>query len=178
MQRVKSLPSSWQRQRTIFLVTPLVVAADQLSKLWVRHSLLPGESLPSEGVFRLTHVRNEGIVFGLSAPPTLSLVLSILLLIAVCFLYFRYAPPNLGSIKVGIGLLVGGDLGNLIDRFRFGYVTDFIDIRLWGNFHWPVFNVADMAEVIGVILIVYSLLRLINSPKRADGNSQNHSSCS
>lgn len=165
MQRVKSLPSSWQRQRTILLITPLVVAADQLSKLWVRHSLSLNESLPSEGVLRLTHVRNEGIIFGISANQTLSLVLPIVVVVAALLLYFRYAPSNSGAMKIALGLLVGGSLGNLIDRLRFGYVTDFIDLRLWGNFHWPAFNLADSAIVIGAILLAYSVLRLEKSPK-------------
>ena len=165
MQRVKSLPSSWQRQRTILFVTPLVVAADQLSKLWVRHSLLAGESLPAEGVLRLTHVRNEGIIFGISANQTLSLVLPIVVVVAALLFYFYYAQGKSGLMKAALGLLVGGSLGNLVDRLRFGYVTDFVDLRLWGNFHWPAFNLADSAIVIGVILLAYSVLRLETSPK-------------
>ena len=167
MQRVNSLLVSWQSQRALFLVVLLVVAVDQLSKLWVSLLLEKGESIPQEGILRLTYVTNEGIIFGLSAHQTLSLVLPILVMVAALLFYFHYAPSNSGAIKAALGLLVGGSLGNLVDRLRFGYVTDFIDLRLWGNFHWPAFNLADLAIVMGAILLAYSLLRLKKSPKHS-----------
>lgn len=165
MLRLSSLRGSWQSQRVLFLVTLLVLTADQLSKLWVRENLLPGESVPKEGVLRLTYVTNEGIIFGLSAPQTLSLILPILVVAVVLFLYYRYALFHSGLIKIALGLVIGGSLGNLVDRIGFGYVTDFIDLRLWGDFHWPAFNLADLAIVIGIILFVYFWLRLKLSPK-------------
>jgi signal peptidase II len=165
MPRVKSLQGSWQSQRVLFLVALLVLAADQLSKLWVRENLLVGESVPKEGILRLTHVTNEGIIFGLSAHPALSLILPILVVAAVLFLYYRYPMFHSGLIKVALGLVIGGSLGNLVDRLRFGYVTDFVDLRLWGDFHWPAFNLADLTSVIGIILFVYFWLRLTLSPK-------------
>jgi len=141
------------------------LAADQLSKLWVRENLLPGESVPKEGVLRLTYVTNEGIIFGLSAHQALSLILPILVVAAVLFLYYRYTLFHSGLIKIALGLVIGGSLGNLVDRIAFGYVTDFIDFRLWGDYHWPAFNLADSALVIGIILFVYFWLRLKLSPK-------------
>ena len=114
---------------------------------------------------RLTHVRNEGIIFGISVNQTLSLVLPIVVVVAALLFYFYYAPGKSGLMKAALGLLVGGSLGNLVDRLRFGYVTDFIDLRLWGNFHWPAFYLADSAIVIGAILLAYSVLRLEKSPK-------------
>jgi signal peptidase II len=165
MPRLSSLQGSWQSQRVLFLVTLLVLAADQLSKLWVRENLLPGESVPKEGVLRLTYVTNEGIIFGLSAPRALSLIFPILVMAAVLFLYCRYTLFHSGLVKIALGLVIGGSLGNLVDRIRFGYVTDFIDFRLWGDFHWPAFNLADSALVIGIILFVYFWLRLKLYPK-------------
>jgi signal peptidase II len=143
------------------------LAADQLSKLWVRENLFLGESVPQEGVLRLTHVTNEGIIFGLSAHPALSLILPILVVAAVLFLYYRYPMFHSGLIKIALGLVIGGSLGNLVDRIRFGYVTDFIDLHLWGDFHWPAFNLADLAIVIGIILFVYFWLHLKLYPKHS-----------
>ncbi len=135
-----------------------------MSKLWVRNNLALDQSRPEEGILRITHLTNEGIIFGIHAPQTLSLVTSIVVIIAALFLYYyylnRHILPDSRLIKLGIGLVVGGSIGNLIDRFRFNYVTDFIDVRLWGDFHWPAFNLADSALVIGTVLIIYSLLRL------------------
>jgi signal peptidase II len=165
MPRLSSLRGSWQSQRVLFLVTLLVLAADQLSKLWVRENLVVGESVPQEGILRLTHVTNEGIIFGLSAHPALSLILPILVVAAVLFLYYEYPMFHSGLIKVALGLVIGGSLGNLVDRLRFGYVTDFIDLRLWGDFRWPAFNLADLAIVIGIILFVYFWLHMKLYPK-------------
>lgn len=165
MQRLNSLPGSWQYQGIPFLVVLSVVAADQLSKLWVRSSLLIGESRPEEGVFRLTHVANDGGVFGLSIPQPLALSLPILVVIAIVFLSCRHPLFGSGLVKTGLGLVVGGSIGNIIDRFHLGHVTDFVDLRLWGDYHWPAFNVADSAIVVGVILIIFFLLRLAKSPE-------------
>lgn len=165
MPRVKSLQGSWRSERILVLVALLVLAADQLSKLWVRANLFPGESVPKEGIFRLTHVTNKGIIFGLSAHPALSLILPILVVAVVLFLYYRYPVFHSGSVKIALGLVIGGSLGNLVDRIRLGYVTDFIDVRIWGDFHWPAFNLADLALVVGIVLFVYFWLRLTLSPK-------------
>lgn len=167
MQRLNSLPDSWRSQRILFIVVLLVIAADQLSKLWIRDKLDLGESIPEEGILRLTHVANEGIVFGIPASQIFSLVLPILVVATVLFLYYQYALFNSGSIKIALGLVIGGSIGNLVDRIRLGHVTDFIDLRLWGDFHWPAFNSADLAIVIGVIIIIVFLLRMVKSPRHS-----------
>jgi signal peptidase II len=164
MRRLNSLPGNWRSQGIFFLVTLFAASADQLSKLWVRNSLDLEQSWPEEGILRFTYVTNEGIIFGLNAPQMLSLVTPLVVIIAALFFYYyyfnRYTLSDSRLIKIGFGLVIGGSIGNLIDRFHFGYVTDFIDLRLWGDFHWPAFNLADSALVIGVILIAYLLLRL------------------
>lgn len=160
MQRQKSLQSSWQSLGIPLLIVVLVVAADQLSKLWVRASLHLGESTPDEGILRLTRVANDGVVFGLSMPQPLALSLPILVMIAAVFLSYKYDLLSSGLVKAGLGLIVGGSIGNLVDRFRLGHVTDFVDLRLWGDYHWPSFNVADAAIVVGVFLAVFFMLRM------------------
>ena len=143
-----------------FLTALLVVAADQLSKLWIRSNLATGESLPETGLFRLTYVHNTGAAFGLF--PDQSFLLTIVALIGIVvllffalFIYRRFPFLDSRLGKLALGLVLGGTVGNLIDRLRFGYVTDFIDIGIW-----PAFNIADSAIVVGVILFAYSLLFL------------------
>ncbi len=135
-----------------FLIALLVVATDQLSKLWIRSNLATGESLPETGLFRLTHVHNTGAVFGLfpdqSFPLAIvALIAIVVLLLLVIFIYRRFPFLDSRLGKPALGLILGGTVGNLIDRLRFGYVTDFIDIGIW-----PAFNIADSTIVVGVIL--------------------------
>jgi len=164
MQKLNSLPGSWQSQVIPFLIVLAVVAADQLSKFLIRDNLFLGESRPEEGILRLTHVANEGGVFGMSMPQPLALTLPILVVIAILFISYRYDLFNGRLVKIGLGLVISGSIGNLVDRFHLGHVTDFIDLRLWGDYHWPVFNLADAAIVVGVILIIFFLLRQVESP--------------
>ena len=141
------------------LVIALVIASDQLSKLWIRTHLELGESLPIIDRLSLIHISNTGSAFGLLANQTfLIIVISIAALLFI-LLFLRYLSPATTLSIVSIGLIMGGALGNLIDRLRFGYVTDFIDFRLWGNFHWPAFNIADASIVVGVFVLIYSFYR-------------------
>jgi len=149
-----------------FLTGLLIVTADQLSKLWIRSNLLVGQSLPEAGFFRLTHVHNTGAAFGLfqgqSFPLTIVALVGIaVLLLYALFIYRRF--PFLDNVlgKSALGLVLGGTVGNLIDRLRFGYVIDFIGVGIW-----PAFNIADSAIVVGVIIFAYSLLPLARAEKQ------------
>jgi len=153
-----------------FLIALLVVAADQFSKEWVRSNLLVGQSLFAVGFFRLTHVHNTGAAFGLfqgqSFPLTIvALVVTAILLFYTFFIYRRF--PLLDNMlgRSALGLILGGIVGNLIDRLHFGYVTDFIDVGFW-----PAFNIADSAIVVGVIIFAYSLRPLASAVKTGTDN--------
>jgi len=142
------------------------VAADQLSKLWIRSNLAIGESLFEVGVFRLTYVRNTGAAFGLfqgqSLPLTIVTLVGVAALLLYVFFFYRKLPflnNRLG--KLALGLVLGGTVGNLIDRIYLGHVTDFIDFSIW-----PAFNIADSAIVVGVIMLAYSLLCLAIARKQ------------
>ena len=163
MRKVNSLRGKWQNV-VFFLTALLIVAADQLSKLWVRSNLALGESLPETGLFRLTHIYNTGASFGLFQGQAFALtivaVIGIVALLLFTLVFCRRFPlldnmPN----RVVLGLILGGIVGNLIDRLRFGGVTDFIDVGM-DVYRWPTFNVADSAVVVGTIIFAYSLLRL------------------
>ena len=154
-----SVRDSIKRAILCLLVIALVIASDQLSKLWIRTNLAIGESLPLIDRLSLIHIRNTGSAFGLLANQTfLIIVISIAALLFI-LLFLRYLSPATTLIIISIGLIMGGALGNLIDRLRFGSVTDFIYFRLWGNFHWPAFNIADASIVVGVCLLIYSFYR-------------------
>ena len=149
----------------VFLLTAfLVVAADQLSKLWIRSY---PEAVPifEAGFFRIIRNHNTGAAFGLfqGYPLTLSLIalIGIVVLLLCVLFFFRHYPfldNRLG--KPALGLILGGTIGNLIDRLHLGYVVDFINIRIW-----PVFNIADSAIVVGTILFSYLLLSLTMAKK-------------
>jgi len=156
----------WKRW-TFLLIAAFVVAADQLSKSWIRASLLPGESSPEIIRFSIAHVQNTGSAFGLFTNQTFLLTIIAIVGLIVILLFFRHLPQSNILSTIALGLLFGGAIGNLIDRIRFGYVTDFILVRLWGDFYWPAFNIADSAITVGVIvLIIFLLLGLTKKDDR------------
>jgi len=148
-----------KRLNVVFFITALlVVAADQLSKLWIRSSLGVGQSLFELGFFRITHVQNTGAAFGLFQGQAfiLTIVASVgatAILVYALFIHRRFPLLDNRLDRITLGLILGGTIGNLIDRIHLGYVTDFIDIGVW-----PAFNIADSAVVVGAILLAYSLL--------------------
>jgi len=150
-----------------FLLTALlVVVADQLSKLWIRSKLLVGQSLFEVGFFQIIRLPpNTGAAFGLFQNQSFALTIVAIVGIAAILLYalliyrrFPFLNNLLG--RSALGLILGGTIGNLIDRLRFGGVTDFISIGIW-----PAFNIADAAIVVGVTLFAYSLLPLARAEK-------------
>ena len=138
----------------LLVIALAVIGLDQLTKYLIRANMGWGESIPGEGIFRITYVTNTGGAFGIFASQTFLLALIAVIGISVFLIYLRYIPLKSRLLKIGLGLDLGGAIGNLIDRLRLeGKVTDFIDIG-----PWPVFNVADSAIVVGTILIAYYLL--------------------
>jgi signal peptidase II len=133
----------------------LVVAVDQLVKWAVVRAIPAGSSVAViPGVLSLTHVQNTGIAFGWFAgvSPAIAAIAA-LLLFAVLFSRRRGGPTG-PTEQVGISLMAGGALGNLLDRIRLGFVVDYLDVHVW-----PVFNVADVTIVVGGGLLVLTLAR-------------------
>ena len=137
------------------LLVGLVLLLDQGSKLYIHHTFTLHESHPVIAeFFHLTYVRNSGAAFGLLARqqatflrlffPTVT-VLAVVLLV----LYFKHTPRQRHLTLWGISLIVGGAIGNGIDRLWLGQVIDFLDF-FWQTYHWPAFNVADSAICVGV----------------------------
>lgn len=164
MQKANRLQDKW-RNVVFFLTALLIVTADQLSKIWIRTNLAVGQSLPETGFPRLTHISNTGAAFGLfqgqSFPLTIVALIGVaVLLVYVVLIYRRFPFLDNRLAWVALGLVLGGTVGNLIDRLRLGYVTDFIDFGFW-----PAFNIADSAVVVGVIIFAYSLRSLARAGK-------------
>ncbi|MDO8473423.1 MAG: signal peptidase II [Dehalococcoidia bacterium] len=141
-----------------------VLITDQLTKFLVRSRVEPWISVPEEGVFRITHVWNTGSAFGLF--PSLTIILSVVSAVAIIglFMALRYQPLRNTWASIALGLLLGGSMGNLVDRLRLGYVTDFIDVGFPHGWRFYIFNVADSAITVGAILMAIVLLRMGNNP--------------
>ena len=138
----------------------LVVLVDQISKLLVRIYIPLYSSVPETGFFRFTYVTNTGGVWSLfqgHLPVLIAMAFVGMVAVLLCQFCFAYRW-RLASI--GLGLILGGTIGNQIDRLWLGKVTDFID---WGS--WPVFNIADSAGVIGVAVVIIFLLFVYRDKK-------------
>jgi len=154
-----SLRASIKKATLCLIVIALVSAPDQWSKLWIRAHLALGESLPITDRLSLIYIENRGSAFGLLANQTFLLITVSIAGLLFILLFLRYLSPATTLSMVSIGLILGGAVGNLIDRLRFGYVTDFIYIRLWSDFYWPAFNIADAAITVGVFVLIYSFYK-------------------
>jgi len=159
--------ASINQQLILFLVAGGVILLDQFSKRLVEQSLALYEAwapIPAlEPYFRVLHATNTGAVFGLFQGGGLLFAL-MALIVSVGIIYYNHTLPA-GNfwLRVALGLTLGGALGNLIDRFRLGHVTDFLDFG-----PWPVFNVADMAVVGGAILLGWLVLQESRQQKREE----------
>jgi signal peptidase II len=143
-----------------------MIAVDAVSKQWIVHSLSVGETVPLwPGVFHFTHVRNTGAAFSLFSGGSewlkwISLIVSIGLVI------YSLVSPHIPALEQwGYGFILGGAVGNGLDRFLMGYVVDFIDFRF---IHFAIFNLADVSINLGIaFLLLHALLDSKNSSKRS-----------
>jgi signal peptidase II len=164
MQKVNRPRLNW-RDLVFAAVVLAVIMTDQLSKLWIVNNLRPGEILWDVGLFRIIRVLNSGAAFGIFKGHTPALIVVdfigiFVLLFLILGLRSRWPFIDKMPVRVSLGLILGGTIGNLIDRLRVGQVTDFIDFKIW-----PVFNVADASVTIGVIMLAYCLIFLVDRPK-------------
>ena len=139
----------------MYLITLILLFVDQFSKYIIRQKMSLAESIPIiKSVFHITYVENRGIAFGLFPQgSSLFIVISLIIILGIIFFERKKVIKSLKE-RFCLGLILGGALGNFIDRLRFGFVIDFLDFRIW-----PVFNLADSGVCIGGILMVFFLLR-------------------
>jgi signal peptidase II len=142
-----------------------VVALDLWTKQWATRTLAGAPPMPVIGeLVRLTYVRNSGVAFGLGAGlPFPYYLFSIAAVVAILVLFVRGKVHGTGR-RLALAFILGGALGNLVDRLSTGLVVDFIEIG-WGRWHWPVFNVADSAVSIGVVLFALTWPRRDHAPE-------------
>ena len=145
--------------------TGFFVALDQVTKLYIHTHFLLHESYPIfKGFFDLTYIRNTGAAFGLfgeSHPIFRNIFfLSMPLIATVIIITILHSLPDHDKIQtIALSAICGGALGNYVDRLRLGYVVDFLDFHIQNKYSWPAFNIADVAIIIGVgVLILATIL--------------------
>lgn len=128
----------------------LITLADQITKHFVRLDFNYGESRPViDGLFNLTYVRNTGAAWGMLGGYTHVLTAISIVMLVLMIIFRRSFLNDTWQHRLALGLMAGGIIGNLMDRIRQGWVTDFFDFYI-GSWHWPCFNIADAAICIGV----------------------------
>ncbi|HEY4634388.1 MAG TPA: signal peptidase II [Candidatus Limnocylindrales bacterium] len=148
-------------------IAAVVVIADQLTKAWLTSMLAPGARLEIVGdLLRFVHGQNSGALFGLFRDQALLFAIVSVGVVALIVWYHGSSGRNT-LLSLALGLLLGGAIGNMIDRFRFGYVIDWVDAGI-GDLRFYTFNVADSA-ITGAILLLLLLAFLPNRPPVRDG---------
>jgi signal peptidase II len=159
------------------VVSIVTLVADLATKWWVTAHLDDPTTPASDrreiiaGVVSFVFARNKGGAWGLLADEQEAvrrpffMVISVVAVVFILSLY-RKLEPRQWALKWGLPLVLGGALGNLVDRIRYGHVVDFIDVRLTPSYHWPTFNVADIAIVVGVGLMAVDMFTA-RKPKAA-----------
>ena len=153
-----------RKARTIGALALGVLGLDQATKWWALRVLQLGETTPViPGLFHLTLVHNPGVAFGLFARTGWIVVVAAVAIVAVLTATSLRSPaadgPTASRTWLAMGLILGGAVGNLIDRIRYGGVVDFLDFRVW-----PVFNVADSSITVGAALIAWTWWRQRDVP--------------
>lgn len=147
----------------LVVIGGLVVILDQLTKALILAYLPFHHSTPViAGFFSITHIHNPGGAFGLMADLSAGLRTIVFLFISslavgLIFYFYKRTPQSHPWLAAAFALILGGAVGNLIDRIRFGIVVDFLDFYI-GQLHWPAFNIADSAISVGIAIFVFHLL--------------------
>jgi signal peptidase II len=157
----RSLAAGPWQWAALGLVVLAAVVADQATKQLVASTLPLGDQTAEVGPFSIHHVQNSGIAFGLF--PTATTIVIVLTAIAVGWMvaFFARSGARHPVLPVGLGLVIGGSVSNLVDRIRLGHVTDFLDLTFW-----PAFNLADTFIVVGVAVLLAALVASDREPRR------------
>lgn len=153
----------------LIIIAPAVLILDQFTKLYIssRFSLYQSVTI-LENFFHITYIRNPGAAFGIFAGSTAAFRIPFFLTlscVAVVAMFFFYRTVTENLLRIALSLILGGAVGNMLDRARFGEVIDFIDVH-WYNNHWPAFNVADSAITIGVGFFILDMFLKEKDPRR------------
>ena len=154
--------SSWLLKDKLFwTLFPSIFLFDQITKYLVYKNLALGQSIPDDFIIKITYARNTGTAFSLfSSYGSFLLIISIFVAVFFTIYFLMIEKPKL-TMRLFISLVVAGALGNIIDRVRFGYVNDFIDVGFW-----PIFNIADSS--ISIALTIYFIDLIFLNKKNED----------
>ncbi len=165
-------PAHWKESGIRWLwIAALVVILDQLTKLWIEKGMVLGESIYILPVFNIVRAHNPGAAFSFLADAggCQRWAFSLFAIGAsVAFVYWlrTVSIATQGLLACGLALILGGAVGNVIDRLEHGYVVDFLQVH-WGGSYFPAFNVADSAITIGAVLVILDVLLESRREKRA-----------
>lgn len=161
-----------KRDHLLFVLPALsVILLDQISKILIAGTINHYESVKIiDGFLNLVHVRNRGMAFGLMNRPDTGLsyyflVFTTILAVLLIFLWFNRLKNADGRLLIGLSLILGGAIGNLIDRLRLREVIDFLDFYI-GSYHWPSFNLADSSITVGALWLAMNILFFHSHEKR------------
>ena len=156
----RSLSAGLRQWAALGAIVAAAVTADQATKHLVASKLAYGDRVDVVGPFSIHHVQNSGIAFGLFSSATPIVIVLTGLAVAWMLAFFARSGARHPVLPVGLGLVLGGSLSNLVDRVRLGHVTDFLDVG-----PWPAFNLADSFIVLGVAALAATLLA-VDRPAR------------
>ncbi len=164
MPKDKLSPVKWNI--IFFAIALVVVVFDQITKWWIQSNFYLGQSVPETGFFRLIYVQNTGaafsIFYGHVGILTVVSFIGVIVILTYNFIISRRFPYlETRMNKIALGLILGGTIGNLIDRLWLSYVRDFIGVGAW-----PIFNVADSATDVGVFIFAISIILAAREPRQ------------
>ncbi len=150
----------------VLLLSLVIVCLDQITKFVVKLQFNLGVSIDIVGdVVRLTYIENPGMAFGIQIGGQMFFTVFATIATFVIFIYIVKAREENITLRISLALILGGAIGNLIDRFLYGKVVDFIDIGI-GNTRWPIFNAADSAVTIGMVILGWVVLKSHKEEKK------------
>ena len=145
-------------KKYIFCIVIFILLLDQVSKRIVVENIeIFANNLEISKYFNLVYVENRGVSFGIFSEHDKSFYFGILSMLVSAYIIYLLVKSNDLIESLGLSLILGGAIGNGVDRLYYGYVVDFIDLHL-NNFHWPAFNFADTFITFGAIVFVFSII--------------------
>ena len=145
-------------KKYIFCIVIFILLLDQVSKRIVVENIeIFANNLEISKYFNLVYVENRGVSFGMFSEHDKSFYFGILSMLVSAYIIYLLTKSNDLFESLGLSLILGGAVGNGVDRLYYGYVVDFIDLHL-NNFHWPAFNFADTFITFGAIVFVFSII--------------------
>ena len=144
------------KSRIGYLTAIIVIIADQITKFWIIDKImLPPRIITINEYFNIVLTWNNGIIFGLfnNDNKINALVISSIAIVIILFLIRLLSKAETKKLNIGFGLIIGGAVGNIVDRSIYGAVMDFLDLHI-GTYHWPAFNIADSSITIGAIILI------------------------